>query len=156
MKGDAAAHPAYCEFLGHRLNRVIGYGNEDVVCQGGQVAKADGTCRGCDKGGGAVCVIGGSPGDSDRRQAGICEEPPKGLGDPAGSDDRGARSGHLIAENVRFSQAAKPVTTSALTLRSVSAPYSFTSPVTAGTIRWLTPLTISSSTAGESLSFWAI
>ena len=135
VQGDTSAHPASSQFFRNRLNRVIGDSNKDVVCQGGNVADRRRLYFRSDEGSRSVRVIGCSAGDSNRRQAGISEEPAERLGNSAGPDDRRARSVHLIAENVRFSQPVTPVTTSALTLRSVSAPYSFTSPVTAGTIR---------------------
>ena len=60
--------------------------------------------------------MAGSTGDRNGRDTGISQKPAKGLRDPAGSDDRRARRRHLIAANVRVSQAVIPDTTSALTL----------------------------------------
>src|SRR5687768_14597358 len=153
---NATAHPASRQLLRHRRDGVVGDSDENAVCKRRNVADERRLYAGRDERRGAVRMAGCSTGNRNGRDTGISQKPAKGLRDPAGSNDRRARRGHLIAANVRVSQPVIPDTTSALTLRSVSAPYSFTSPVTAGTIRWFTPLTIRSSTDGESLSFWAI
>ena len=77
-----------------------------------------------------------SSGNGDRWEAGLCEQATQCLRDAASADDRRPLArGHLIAANVRVNQPDTADDTSLLTLRSVSAPYSLTSPVTAGTSR---------------------
>ena len=59
-----------------------------------------------------------APSDGDRRPAALREQACPRLGDAARADDRRAVPGHLIAANVRVSQAASGDGTSLLRLRS--------------------------------------
>ena len=66
-----------------------------------------------------------------------------------------ARRGQRTLENVFFSHEVIASVTFALTCLSVSKAYSSTSPVFAGMSRWLTPETLTTSTGGEFLRFFA-
>ena len=116
---NAAAHPASRQLLRHRRDGVVGDSDENVVCKRWNVADEH-RQRGRDERRGAVRA-GCSTGDRNGAIPASARSRPKAVRDPAGSDDRRARRRHLIAANVRVSQAVIPDTTSALTLRSVRA-----------------------------------
>ena len=95
-------------------------------------------------------VVGGQHGDLLAARLLLLEI---GNANPGGAHD--VRRLHRIDANVFFSQSLIAIVTSLLTLRSASVPYSLTSPVMAGTSRWFTPRTTTTSTDFDLLSLRA-
>ena len=96
------------------------------------------------------CVVGRQHGDLLATRLLFLEI---GNANPGGAHDASRR--HRIDAKVFFNQSLTAIVMSLLTLRSGSVPYSLISPVMAGTSRWFTPRTTTTSTDFDLLSLRA-